>query len=112
MKTIPTIIALAAAGFLGHSAFANGNCQPPQGLAVIQNGHGQQRFEYFPQNARHADTSVALYTNSGEGAFAPLGIYRPLPDNGEVKLVEGTNQHGQATTAYIPVSSHYSPAGQ
>jgi hypothetical protein len=111
MKKTLTIIALAALGFLGQSAFADCNCAP-LGLAVVQNGHGQQRFEYFPQSVQTADTSVALYTNSGEGPFAPLGIQRPLTDNGETKLVEGTNQHGQATAAYIPVSSHYSPAGQ
>jgi hypothetical protein len=109
MKTIPTIIALAAVGFLGQSAFAD---YQPLGLAVIQNGHGQQRFEYFPLNAQQADTSVALYTATGGGVSAPLGVDRPLTDNGDVKLVQGTNQHGQATAAYIPVSSHYSPAGQ
>jgi len=44
--------------------------------------------------------------------ISPQGMQRPLPDNGDLRLVEGTNQHGQATAAYIPVSSHFSQAGQ
>jgi hypothetical protein len=39
-------------------------------------------------------------------------LQRIQPDNGDVKLVIGNDQHGQAHVAYIPQTSHFGPAGQ
>jgi hypothetical protein len=58
---------------------------------------------------------VALSTGAGGvgAAMGPLQTQdRPLPDQGNVRYVVGTNQHGTPNAAYIPVSSHFQPAGQ
>ena len=111
MKITHTVLALIATGFLGATAFADNNWAP-LALAVTQNGHGQQHFQYYQTLPQQGDTSVALYTNSGGGVMAPLGMYRPISDNGNTRFVIGTNQHGVANAAYIPVSSNFAPASQ
>lgn len=110
MKIPSLILALAAAGFLGRSAFADDNAQP-FALAMTQDGHGHQRFQYY-QTMGDPSTSVALDTNSGGGVNTPLGTQRAQSDLGDTRLVVGTNQHAQATVADIPVTSHFSQAGQ
>lgn len=110
MKIALTIVALTAAAFLGQRAFGDDNYQP-LALAITQDGHGHQHFQYY-QTLGDTDTSVALLTNSGGGVNTPEGMQRTQADLGEIRLVEGTNQHGQATAAYIPVTSHFAQAGQ
>ncbi len=115
MKIIEISLALLAASLLGSSsaiADNNGSCQP-LGYAVLQDGHGGSHFLYY-QGSADAATSVALNTSSG-GVSGPGPIReqdRPLPDNGNTRFAAGTNQHGQFNAAYIPLSSHYSQAGQ
>jgi len=116
MKITHIILALSAAGFLGHSAFGSdsNSCGCQLNLAVTQDGHGGSHFQYY-QTAQPADaTSVALSTGSG-GVAGPMVLadrVGPLPDNGQVKFVIGTNQHGQPSSANIPMTSHFSQAGQ
>jgi hypothetical protein len=115
MKITRTILALLAAGFLGQFAFADNS---NQNLAVIPDGHGGSHFLYYQTNNLQGggggDSSVAISTASGgAGASGPL-VQQPgvLPDDGMTRFVMGTNQHGQAAGANIPVTSHYAPAGQ
>lgn len=108
MKIATPLLAMLAAGFLGHSAF--GSC-PSLALCVAQDGHGFYHITYY-QTAPMPDTSVALFTGAGGVSTSGPGWQRPLPDNGDVKLVVGNDQHGQARMAYIPVTSHFAPAGQ
>lgn len=81
-------------------------------LAVTFDGHGGQHFQYYDTTNNAPDITVAIETSSGGGVNAPQGLQRPLTDNGNTRYVIGTNQHGQANAAYIPVSSNFSPAGQ
>jgi hypothetical protein len=103
MKIVPTILALAAAGFLGQSAFGDDNTGP-LGFAITQNGHGSSHFQYY-QNGVQPDLSVALETGAGGLAAIP-------PIHGQVRFVTGTNQHAQVNQAYIPLSSNFGPARQ
>jgi hypothetical protein len=112
MKITSTILALAAAGLLGQSAFGDDNTGP-LGFAITQNGHGSYHLQYYQTWAQN-DTSVALVTNSGGvDPGAPLQAQvGPQADQGQTRFVVGTNQHGQAAAAYIPVSSNFGPARQ
>jgi hypothetical protein len=110
MKIALSILALTATAFLGQRAFGD-DYNPPLALAITQDGHGHQHFLYYQTLGDPSDTSVALVTSSGGGVNAPEGTQRTQADNGDVRFVEGTNQHGQATAAYIPVTSHFSQAG-
>jgi hypothetical protein len=112
MKITTTILALAAAGLLGQSAFGDDNTSP-LGFAITQNGHGSYHYMYYQQTGQ-SDTSVALVTNSG-GVTTGLTLDAqtgPLADQGQTRFVVGTNQHGQAVAAYIPVSSNFGQARQ
>ncbi len=112
MKITHSILALAAAGLLGHSAFGDDN-SGPLGFAITQNGHGSYHFMFY-QNAAQTDMSVALETNAG-GVTTTLPFAQqegPLADQGQTRFVTGTNEHGQPTQAYIPVSSSFGPARQ
>ena len=111
MKTTHTILALLAAGFLGHSAFGS-DTNGPWGFAFSQDPHGGYHAMYYQTTGQPDTTSVALYTSSG-GVISPMAVQdRTQADKGDVKLVIGTNQHGQANVAYIPVTSHFAPSGQ
>ncbi len=112
MTIVPTILALAVAGFLGQSAFGDDNTGP-LGFAITQNGHGSSHFQYY-QNGVQPDMSVALETGAGGlAAIPPIQSQEgPMPDNGQVRFVTGTNQHAQANQAYIPLSSNFGPARQ
>ena len=112
MKIIRTILALAAAGLLGHSAFGDDNTGP-LGFAITQNGHGSYHFLFY-QNGAQNDTSVALMTGAGGVATVlPLQAQEGVQaDQGQTRFVVGTNQHGQASAAYIPLSSSFGPARQ
>lgn len=110
MKLTYSILALAVAGFLGQSAFADSPVQA--GLAVTSDGHGGSHFMYY-QAFTVDNTSVALYTDQGGvGVTTYLGRNGIQPDNGDTRFVIGTNQHGQSNAAYIPVSSHFAQANQ
>lgn len=116
MKIPHIIIALLAVGFLGQSAFGSDN-NSPLCLALTQDGHGGTHFMYHQTYDQGFSTaSVALLTSSGgmgNGNQLAVGAQEgPLPDNGDVKFVIGTNQHGQANSADIPMTSHFAPAGQ
>ena len=110
MKITHTILALLAAGFLGHAAFAS-DTYGPLGLMIAQDGHGGQHIMFFQTGLLPA-TSLALYTDGGGVATPVAALQRIQPDNGDVKLVIGNDQHGQAHVAYIPQTSHFGPAGQ
>ncbi|HEX4085201.1 MAG TPA: hypothetical protein VHY22_09835 [Chthoniobacteraceae bacterium] len=127
MKITHTILALLAAGFLGQTAFAGSDMnttmtqqqngctcpQPQQNLAVVQDGHGYYHFLFYQVTNTPAAGSVALSTASGGVITSPMTVQNgPLPDNGQTKYVIGTNQHGNAHAAYIPVTSHFAQAGQ
>jgi len=110
MKITYTILALAAVGFLGQSALAD--CAGPFGFTILPNAHGGYHCVYYQSTGMPVDTTVALETPSG-GVSAPMAPQpRPQADNGDVRFVIGTNQHGQANAAYIPVSSNFGPGRQ
>jgi hypothetical protein len=110
MKITHTLLALAALGFLGQSALAD--TAGPFGFTISQNGHGGYHFLYYQTTGLPDSMTVALETPSG-GISAPLNVLqRAQSDNGNVRFVIGTNQHAQATAAYIPVSSNFGPARQ
>jgi len=112
MKITHTILTLLAAGFLGHNAFGD-NGTNPLSLAVTQDGHGGSHFAYYQTNPARDMTTVALYTSSGGLVVTPLPARdRPLTDDGQTRFVIGTNQHGQANCAYIPLDSHFGQANQ
>lgn len=116
MKISYSVLALLAAGFLGHGAFGSpmdDNVAPPR-LAVTQDGHGYYHFLYFQTNvAMDAATSIALSTTSGGVVSSPMPLREgTLPDDGQTRFVIGTNQHGQSEAAYIPVTSHFAQANQ
>ena len=114
MKITHTILALLAAGFLGHSAFGadTSNTYGPLGLAIMQDGHGGTHIVYYQTFGQQGTTSVALSTSSG-GVMDPSLIQGPpQADNGQTRFVSGTNQHGQPTSAYIPLTSHFAQASQ
>ena len=114
MKITHTILALLAAGFVGQSAFGSDNNAPQLNLAITPDGHGGSHFQYYQSAPQGDATSVALATSSG-GVADPVSYQQrngPQPDQGQVKFVTGTNQHGQANSAYIPMTSHFSPGGQ
>jgi hypothetical protein len=109
MKITATILALAAAGYLGH-AMADDSGRTFS-LGITSDGHGNQHFQYHQDNAV-PNSSVALDTSSG-GVTSQQGNWqRPLTDGGNTRFVIGTNQHGVAAGTYIPVSSNFAPAGQ
>ena len=124
MKMTQTILALLAAGFLGQSAFAGSDMNtanlqqasapaPQQNLAVIPDGHGNSHFLYYQVTQDPNAGSVALSTASGGVVTTPMTVQNgPLADDGMTKFVVGTNQHGTASTANIPVTSHFAQAGQ
>jgi hypothetical protein len=112
MKITRSILALAAAGLLAHSAFGDDNTGT-LGFAITQNGHGSYHFQFY-QNGAQYDTSVALVTNAG-GVAVPLPLQAQegvLPDEGQTRYVVGTNQHGEANAAYIPLTGNFGPARQ
>ena len=112
MKITNTLLALLAALFLGHSAFGS-DTNTPLALAIIQDGHGGSHFVYVQTYGQPWTTmTVALSTNSGGVADTTLVQGPPQADNGQVRFVIGTNQHGQANAAYIPLSSHFAQASQ
>jgi len=114
MKITTTILALVAAASLGQSAFADDNGTMPLALAVVGNGHGSYHTMYYQTAPGGADTTVAMYTDSG-GVTTNTTLYsreRPLNDDGQIRFVVGNNQHAQARPTYIPVSSNFAPAGQ
>ena len=112
MKITHTILAVLAAGFLGQSAFGD-NTNNPLGFAVTQDGHGGSHFMYYQTNPTQDMTTVALSTSSGGVAGGQIqGREGNLPNSGAVRFVTGTNQHGQANSAYIPLDSHFGQAGQ
>lgn len=112
MKTKFIILALAAAGFLGQSAFGDTN-NGPWAYTITPTGHGSFHCIYY-QDSSQTGMSVALVTNSG-GVTTPMPLPAqtgPLPDNGQTRFVIGNNQHAQARCAYIPLSSNFAPATQ
>ena len=110
MKITHTILALLAAGFFGHSAIADTNS--PLCLTFMQDGHGWYHIVYIQTYAQQGSTSVALSTNTGGVMDTATQQGPPQADNGQVRFVIGTNQHGQAGSAYIPLSSHFAQASQ
>jgi len=117
MKITYTIAALLAGAFLSHGAFADNACQCPSlGLAVSQDGHGGSHFLYY-QSAGPAypnivaPASIALTTSSGGVDWSTV-VSTPANTPGGVKYVIGTNQHGEANAAFVPVDSHFGPASQ
>lgn len=115
MKLTHTILALLAAVTLGHSALGDNGPTGNLGLAVTQDGHGGSHFLYYvnyqPDQAMNS-TSVALSTSSGGVGTTISGRNGVQNDNGQTRFVIGTNGHGTASAAYIPVNSHFAPAGQ
>ena len=111
MKIIRATLALVVAGFLGQSAFgSDSNCA--LGLAIMQDGHGGNHIVYYQTYSQQSTTSVALWTNSGGVTDPALQQGPPQADNGQTRFVIGTNQHGQANSAYIPLTSHFAQSGQ
>lgn len=113
MKISLITLALTAALCIGQSARAGG-CGCALGFVVVPDSHGSSHAMYYQTNPTGDMMTVALETNSGSGiATGPLqtrdGV---LPDNGDLRFVIGTNQHGEAGAAYIPVSSHFAQAQQ
>jgi hypothetical protein len=114
MKITYSILALAVAACLGQSARAdNYDNSGPLNFAVVQDPHGGSHFLYYQSNPVGDSTSVALNTSGGGVEnIAFMSREGVLPDNGEVKFVTGTNQHGEAASAYIPVSSNFAQGQQ
>ena len=111
MKITCTILTLLAAGLLGRTALGS-DTNGPLAFAVIQDGHGGSHMMYYQTYDQQGTTTVALSTNSG-GVMNTAPVQGPpLADNGQTRFVIGTNQHAQANSAYIPVSSHFGPASQ
>ena len=112
MKITKMLLSAGLSAFLGHSAFADCTCNP-LAFAVTQNGHGSYHWMFYQTNPGQTDTSVALDTANGgpvnSDIYARTGI---LPDEGQTKFVIGTNQHANATAAYVPVSSNFGQARQ
>jgi len=111
MKITHTILALLAAGFLGHSAFGS-DTTGPLWLAIMQDGHGGSHIIYYQTYGQPGATSVALFSSSGSVMDASLVQGPPQADNGQVRFTTGTNQHGQASSAYIPLTSHFAQASR
>jgi len=118
MKITYAILALVAAVSLGHSARADQcNCNPLS-FAVVQDPHGGSHMIYYQTNpageSTTDSTSVALSTSGGGVVENDAFMTRtgPLPDNGEVRFVTGTNQHGDTMSAYIPTSSNFAQGQQ
>jgi hypothetical protein len=109
MKITYTILTLLTLGFLNLGAYADNG---PYALAVVQDGHGGSHFMYY-QAPADSTVTVALETDSG-GVSGPVYMTNTgvLADNGQVRYVIGTNQHGNANAAYIPVSSHFAQGQQ
>ena len=117
MKITYTILALLTAGLLSHSAFGdNDSSSSSLGFAVTQDGHGQSHFLYYQSSGLAypnivAPASIALTTSSG-GVDNSTVVLQPSDAVGGVKYVIGTNQHGESMAAFVPVNSHFAPAGQ
>jgi len=111
MKILKPILALLAAVCLGHSALGSDNNNGSLALAVTQDGHGGSHIMYY-QTYSQETTSVALSTASGGLMNSTAMQGPPQADNGQVRFVTGTNQHGQANSAFIPLSSHFAQSNQ
>jgi hypothetical protein len=78
----------------------------------MQDGHGGCHVVYNQTYGQQGTTSVALSTSSGGVMDTTLVQGPPQADNGQIRFVTGTNEHGQPNSAYIPLTSHFAPASQ
>ena len=94
MKITLTILALAAAGFLGQTAFADDNSGALR-LAMVANGHGGNHFLYVrTQTTGLNDISVALCGSCGSAIGTAPAQTQAQTARGSVGFVQRANGHG------------------
>ena len=95
MKITLTILALAAAGFLGQSAFADDNSGALR-LAMVADGHGGNHSLYVGTRTTGLnDISVALCGSCGNAIGTAPAQTQTQTVRGSVGFVQRANGHGQ-----------------